>query len=853
VDETEAGGPGPEGETPAVSIGTYRIVGKVGEGGMGVVFEAEQASPRRRVALKVLRGGQTDERARMLEREAEALARLRHPNIAAIYEAGRTADGVAFFAMELVRGPTLDRYLDERGKELSDDEISFRLRLFQKVADAVHYAHQRGVIHRDLKPGNIIVVTEEAEGEAVPEIKILDFGIARITDSDVAAATQTTGVGKIVGTLCYMSPEQARGDTQEIDTRTDVYALGVILYEMLTGSRPHDLRNLTFVQALRVLTDQPGLPLEARWPGPGKADDDVATIAGKALDRDVTRRYASAAALSEDVERYLTSQPILAKPPTVLYQARKFAGRNRVLVGGIAATLVTLVAGVVVSTVLGLREAKERRRAEAARDDVERVASFQAEMLERVDPEAAGQALLAALRRRVAEAARAGGADATRSLAALDRELAGVNATDVARDVLDRTVLEPAEEAIGSTFGDQPRIEARLRGTLARTYRVLGLDDSAEKEGRRAVEILKEVEGTGGAGTAAALRTVALVAWDRGKLKEAESLFREALAASGRPGGKRDEALLIQADLASVLWAQGRYDEAEKLLDATLAEQTKAPGPDAPATLETLDRTGGLRLTRGRLDEAAEIYGRVLEGRRRVLGPEHVDTLDVMNNLGVVYLRRGDYARAEPLFLEALEIEKRHFGEDHPKTLATAGRLALLEAAQGRYEEALALQRRTFELRERSLGPTHPQTMRSMNNLGVALTQMKRFEEADRILRRLLTLDEEAGRTHHPDYAVHLHSFGELALARGDASEATRYLEKAHALYKERESPNLGLVAFELAQAAARRGDRDACLAWLVEAKTSGYLGAHAKALEAAEFRFLASDPRFAALVNGLK
>jgi tetratricopeptide (TPR) repeat protein len=443
--------------------------------------------------------------------------------------------------------------------------------------------------------------------------------------------------------------------------------------------------------------------------------------------------------------------------------------------------------------------------------------------------------------------------EVVRSLDALDRALYGVNATDVARDVLDRTLLSPADEAIGSSLKDQPHIEARLRQTLGRTYRGLGLFDSADREATQALEILEREEGAGAPATASALRGVAAVAWDRGQLKEAERRYREALEATLARGGESLERLQIQADLASVLWAQGRYDEAEQILQTTLDAQTRALGAGDPATLSTLNRLGGLRLSRGRLDDAAEIYGRVLEGRRRALGPKHVDTLDVMNNLGVVYLRRGLYARAEPLFVEALETEKRRFGEDHPKTLATIGRLALLQAEQGRYEEAAALQRRTFELREKGLGSTHPATLRSMNNLGVALTQTMRYDEAERLLRRLLALDEETRRTEHPDYAVHLHSFGELALARGDLGAARRYLERAHGLYEKRGSPNLGLVCFELAKIAARLGQADQCLAWLGEAKSTGYPDLERRVREAEEFRRLAGDPRFHAMVEGWK
>src|SRR5690242_12188955 len=313
---------------------------------------------------------------RMFRREAETLARLRHPNIGAIYESGHTEDGQHYFAMELVLGDTLDRFVAGRPQTMTPEELRFRLSLFRRIAEAVHYAHQRGVIHRDLKPSNIIVSREVGSdpsvstlaGVRLPDVKILDFGLARITDGDVQA-TQVTEVGVLKGTLSYMAPEQARGNVDAIDVRTDVYALGVILYEMLSGAKPYELTRGSLIEAVRVICEEPPRSLRSTISGSRRLSPDLETIVGKALEKEPDRRYSSAAALAEDVERYLSSQPILARPPSTIYQIQKFAARNRGLVAGIAAAFVVLIAGVVVSSLLALRatRAETLARQELAR------------------------------------------------------------------------------------------------------------------------------------------------------------------------------------------------------------------------------------------------------------------------------------------------------------------------------------------------------------------------------------------------------------------------------------------------------------------------------------------------------
>src|SRR6266850_1200500 len=337
---------GAGGDPPSASgstIGPYRVVREIGRGGMGVVYEAEQKSPRRPVALKVILGGRhvDAEAVRMFRRETDSLARLKHPSIAAIYESGSTEEGQHYFAMELVQGISLSEFLDEKGTARSQADVRLRLVLFRKICAAVAYAHQRGVIHLDLKPSNILVL--ESPGGEVPEIKVLDFGLARITDPDAQGATAVTAFGRVQGTLPYMSPEQVRGRRDEVDVRSDVYALGVILYRMLTGRLPYDLDGLEITEAARIVCEETPRPLRSAEGGEARFDHDLTVIALKALEKEPARRYSGVAALEEEVARYLDGRPILARPPSAVYQIRKLVGRHKIPFAAAAALLVLLV------------------------------------------------------------------------------------------------------------------------------------------------------------------------------------------------------------------------------------------------------------------------------------------------------------------------------------------------------------------------------------------------------------------------------------------------------------------------------------------------------------------------------
>ncbi|HET8946987.1 MAG TPA: serine/threonine-protein kinase, partial [Candidatus Polarisedimenticolia bacterium] len=415
-------------------IGPYKVIREIGRGGMGVVYEAEQTRPRRHVALKVILGGRHVDAmtVRRFEREAESLARLKHPGIAAIYESGRTEEGQHFFAMELVPGRPLSEVLAESGPAASRAEVRRRISLFRRIAAALTYAHQRGVIHRDLKPSNILVLP--AVGAAPPEIKVLDFGLARITDPDAAEATAFTALGSIQGTLPYMSPEQVRGRRDDVDVRTDVYALGVILYRMLAGRLPYDIAGADLPEAARIICEEPPRPLAQAAGLRTRIDRDLAIVVFKALEKDPARRYATVAALDEDLGRYLAGQPILARPASAAYQLRKLVARHRVAFAAITAAIAGLVLVTVVTAVQARRIAAERDRAGREARTASRVSDFLTGLFQVSNPdEARGNSITA------------------------------------------REILDAGVEKIGHDLAEEPEVQARLMQTMGKVYASLGL------------------------------------------------------------------------------------------------------------------------------------------------------------------------------------------------------------------------------------------------------------------------------------------------------------------------------------------------------------------------------------------
>ncbi len=691
-------------------IGRYLIRCQLGIGGMGVVYLAEQAHPQRQVAVKVVRPGLVNrDLLRRFELETTALGRLQHPGIAQIYEAGTFDDGTGprpFFAMELVDGKPLTEYAASH--ELDTRQ---RLALFTGVCSAVHHAHQRGIIHRDIKPSNILV-------DATGQPKVLDFGIARATDSDLQITTLQTDASQLIGTLPYMSPEQIAGDAGEVDVRSDVYALGVTLYELLTGTLPYNLANSTLIHAARIVTETEPTPLsEINRVFRG----DLNTIVLKALAKDPGRRYQAASDLEADIHRFLANEPIIARPTTTIYQLRKFTARHRGLTAGVAVATLALIVGTVVATTLAIGQTRAQREANRRADDLERVAAFQAAQLYDLDPNAMGELLRDDLLKQLRTSFEADGIPPEQSDQQLDdlqTTLDRVNFTDIALGSLDANIFSRAITAADTEFADQPLVEAEILQSLASTMRDLGLLDQAVSPQEKALNVRREHLGNDDPKTLQSIDTTGLLYKHLGRFKEAGELYREALEGRRRVlGNGHLDTLVSMINKGLLFKSMDRLPEAEALFREAHSTSQRSHGDTHWMTLHAATNIGIAVEAQGRYAEAFEYYDLSLRGRRELLGDEHPDTLAALNNMGTVLVRLGRLDEAEPFFTEAFETRRRVLGASHPSTLVSMSNMAAILRRQGRLDEAEPYYRRTLQIRRETLGDSHPSTLLSINNM----------------------------------------------------------------------------------------------------------------------------------------
>lgn len=757
-------------------IGGYRILGRLGEGGMGVVYEAEQPSPRRRVALKVVRGVERvdDLRLKLFEREAATLARLEHPNIGAIYASGRTDDGRHFFAMELVRGPTLAEWLARRPAAPDRAELALRLRLFRQICDAVHYAHQRGVIHRDLKPSNLIV-TEVPAGDAanasgtLPAIKILDFGLARITEGDVVA-TQVTEVGVIKGTLAYMAPEQARGEAGATDVRTDVYALGVILHELLTGERPYRVDTGSLLSAVQVICEQAPRPLAEAWRGAGRPDPDLATIVATALAKEPDRRYASAAAFGDDVGRFLAQQPILARPPSTIYQLRKLVSRRKPVFVTAAAALLLLVAAAIGLSVLYVRSERNLGRALAAEQSARREAQtarrtsdFLVELFDRANPEH------------------------------------NRGETVTAREVVDQGARHVRDE-----LTDEPLVQGQLMQTLGRVYMSLGLYGEARDLTERAVAVRRANLAAGAAEIAASRQQMAQVLEYQGDHAAARAEYEEVIAqyeALGEAG--RDGLIDALGNFAGMQGETGDGAGAAanigRALDLVAAKQP----PDEPRRLQLLNNLATIRMNGGQVDTAIAVLDRALALARRLHGGDDQETANVLTNLNVAHAMAGRLETAGQHALEAQRIYRKVYGDQHPMTVRAVGNVGLVLAQQGRFAEARPYLEESLAGLRRIHGPDHPLVAQGLMNLGLLKLQSGRAADAAVDLEQAVRIHDRPGQPETPSLAVSLYHLAGARAELGDLSRARSLLQRVVGIDERLFGPETGEVADDLEALAA--------------------------------------------------
>mgnify|MGYP001819098571 CR=1 FL=1 len=734
-------------------FGRYEVLERIGEGGMGTVFLAEQVDPvRRRVALKIIRlGMDTDNVVARFESERQALALMNHPNIAQVFDAGANDDGRPFFVMEYVRGTPITDHCDENRLTLED-----RLALFVEICQGVQHAHHKGIIHRDIKPSNVLV----ADKDGRPVAKIIDFGLAKATSGGRSEGDHATEYGTVVGTPDYMSPEQAVGSSLDIDSRTDVYSLGVLLYELLTGLLPHDRGEgpKNVLESLQHLTSEvePPKPSDrlstcgerglqsalTRGTDPStlsrRLKGDLDWIVMKAMQRDRVRRYQTPSELAADIGRHLGDEPVLAGPPSAGYRLGKFVRRHRKTAAAVLVAIAALTLGTVGTTIGMIQADRARREAERQR------------RLTQVEADKAG-----ALSGFLVDA-----------LASPDPEKQG-------REVLVYEVLDQAAAGIGGRFDRQPEVEGAVRSALAESYRGLGLYDAAEIQLVETRRLLSSSLGPDHPDTLKATTELASVKGDLGRLDDAQALFRESLEARRSVLGPQHPATLQTAnDLGSLLLGMGELDEAEQLFREVLAAAGRTSNEERAEIAITQNNLAYLLQLQGRLDEAEGQYLEALAGLEATKGELHPKALDTLGNLGTLYREMGRLEEAEATLRRALVLRREVLGTDHPSILHSTNNLASVLHSLGELDDAEPLYREALAGNLRVFGTHHPETLTAMNNLATLHEDRGEVAEAESLYRAVIDRRVEVLGDDHQDTLISKHNLAAFLLGAGDLVEA---------------------------------------------------------------------------------
>jgi serine/threonine protein kinase len=821
----------PAGEGPGTVISKYRLLEKLGEGGCGVVYMAEQEEPvRRKVALKVIKlGMDTKQVVARFEAERQALALMDHPNIAKVLDAGATDTGRPYFVMELVGGIKITDYCEQNQLDTRQ-----RLDLFIQVCRAIQHAHQKGVIHRDIKPSNVLVATQDG----VPVPKVIDFGIAKATQGRLTDETLFTAFEQFLGTPAYMSPEQAQLGGMDVDTRSDIYSLGVLLYELLTGKTPFDAKELLAagIETMRrtIQEKEPATPStrlkqalaahSIQGPAKSKIENDLDWIVMKCLEKDRARRYETANGLARDLERHLKSEPVAASPPNVAYRMRKFVRRNRGSVAAAAVVASVLVLGLFATTWEAVRAVRAEREQSRLRREAQTAQASESREREKAQTEATKSKQVAQFLKEMLQ-----GVGPSK---ALGRD------TTMLREILDKTV-----ERVGRELTNQPETELELRKVLAGTYQDLGLYPQmeemakenlrlsragfgeenevvsqallqlgvaqrclknfvpAESNLRQALNLQKRLHGNEHRELPATYYELGAVLWHQEKLDDAEAIFREGLVVGRKVcGDESAEVAALLRGLGLVLFSGDRLAEAVANHREALAIFRKLFHEQHPEVAKTLNDLGMALRTLGSLDEAEATLRQALAIRRKVLGNDHEETADSVGILGDVLWMRGRLAEAETMMRESCAIKKKAFG--YPDS-GHVGRLAVLLLEEGKNAEVEAMYRQELPGIRAHLATDSPWLARALAPFARALLNLGKFNEAEPLARECLVIFEKTlpddWRTFNARSMV-----GGCLLGERKYAEAEPLLVSGYQGLKEREATFLDVSKPRLKEALQR-------------------------------------------------